>query len=98
MPHGSAQDNTSLQTRHRISKCSLQFPEMLKRLSSYGSRSEASNSSRSSARRSKPTRLSTPLMRLALQKVSRGETALIMSQIAKASVEECGAANCAESR
>ena len=36
-------------------------------------------------------------MRLALEKVSRGETAMIMNQIAKASVQECGASNCAES-
>lgn len=73
---------------------------MLKRLISHGRSSssvgdEAPDSSK--RKRAKPDHVNTPMMRLALGKVARGHSAGIVSEICKAALDECGAANLMES-
>ena len=47
--------------------------------------------------RSKPTHLNTPCMTLAFSKITRGENAGLMTEIAKAAVEECDRKHVSES-
>ncbi len=82
---------------------------MLKRLVSYGRSSssagiedddaEFAHSKRRKSReaKAKPTRLNTPVMRLATSKIAKGHSAALMTEMARASIEEAGASNVSES-
>ena len=76
----------------------LEFP-MLKRLISWSSSSAASKQkgARSSNARPQPKQIGSPCMLLAMDKVSKGGSAQLMSEIAKATVAECGNENVSDS-
>ena len=69
---------------------------MINRLISFSSGASSSSSrvnskhSRQSSRPSRPTSVNTPMMRLAFSCVAKGESAGLMTSMAKACVEECG--------
>ena len=72
---------------------------MLRRLTSYA-RSSSSGSAiteKPQSSRPKPTEVNTPCMTLAFSKIARGDSAGLMSEIAKAAVSECGSENVRES-
>ena len=105
-PHSHFTNLSRSKTDIEPSRC---LPEpMLKRLVSYGRSSssagldddpeiERSKKRKSSGAKAKPTKLNTPVMRLAMSKIARGHSASLMSELAKASVEEAGVSNVSES-
>ena len=71
---------------------------MLKRLMSIASSSsENAGSGPSRKRRFRPSQLSSPTMLLAMRKVARGDSAGLVSEVARATIEECGAEHVANS-
>ena len=73
------------------------FHVMLSRLTSFASSSGSSKGiahhrrgDSSSKRQPRPDHVDTPVMRLALNKVAKGDSCRVMSQMAKACVAECG--------
>jgi len=71
---------------------------MLKRLMSIASSSsENAGSGTSRKTRTRPSQLSSPTMLLAMGKVARGDSAGLVSEVARATIAECGAENVANS-
>ena len=71
--------------------------EMLKRLISYGRSSssgglddDGSEPKSKAPPKDKPRNLNTPVMRLAMSKIAKGHSATLMTELARASVEEAG--------
>ena len=76
---------------------------MLKRLISYGRSSsdggiddEGSECKSKAPPKAKPRNLNTPVMRLAMSKIAKGHSATLMSEFARASLEEAGNDHVAE--